>query len=39
VPAGTYKVEIWQETLGKSEKTVTVKAKEETKLTIELAKK
>ena len=39
VPAGTYKVEIWQETLGKSEKTVTVKAKEETKLNVELAKK
>jgi plastocyanin len=39
VPAGTYKVEIWQETLGKSEKTVTVKAKAETKLAVELAKK
>ncbi|HZY31861.1 MAG TPA: carboxypeptidase regulatory-like domain-containing protein [Candidatus Methylomirabilis sp.] len=39
VPAGTYKVEIWHETLGKSEKTVTLKPKEETKLNVELAKK
>ena len=39
VPPGSYKLEIWQETLGQSVKDVTVKAKEETKLTIELAKK
>ncbi len=39
VPPGSYKLEVWQETLGKSVKEVTVKAKEETKLQIELAKK
>jgi plastocyanin len=38
VPAGTYKVEIWHETLGKQEKNVTVIAKGEAKLDIELAK-
>jgi len=39
VPAGTYKVEIWHETLGKQEKTVTVQAKGEAKLDAELAAK
>jgi len=39
VPPGSYKLEVWQETLGKTVKDVTVKPKEETKLTIELAKK
>lgn len=39
VPPGTYKLEVWHETLGKSMKDVTVKSKEETKLAIELAKK
>ena len=39
VPPGSYKLELWQETLGQSVKDVTVKAKEETKLSIELAKK
>ncbi len=39
VPAGTYKVEVWHETLGKQEKTVTVQAKGEAKLDAELAPK
>ena len=39
VPAGTYKVEIWHETLGKQEKTVTVAAKGEAKLDAEFAGK
>ena len=39
VPPGTYKVEIWHETLGKQVKDVSVKAKEGAKLTVELAKK
>jgi len=39
VPPGTYTVEVWHETLGKVTKTVTVKAGEETKVTIELSKK
>jgi hypothetical protein len=39
VPPGNYKVEIWHETLGKQVKDVSIKAKEETKLTVELAKK
>ncbi len=39
VPPGSYKLEVWQETLGKTVKGVTVKPKAETKLTIELAKK
>ena len=39
VPAGTYKVEIWHETLGKQEKTVTVQAKGEAKLDAEFAPK
>ncbi len=39
VPPGQYKLEVWQETLGKTVKEVTVKPKEETKLHVELAKK
>ncbi len=39
VPAGNYKVEIWHETLGKQVKEVSVKAKEEAKLNVEMAKK
>ncbi len=38
VPPGNYKLEVWQETLGKKVQDVTVKSKQETKLTIELAK-
>ncbi len=38
VPAGSYRIEVWQETLGKKVQDVTVKAKQETKLTIELTK-
>ena len=38
VPPGNYKLEVWQETLGKKVQDVIVKAKQETKLTIELAK-
>lgn len=38
VPPGNYKLEVWQETLGKKAQDVTVKSKQETKLTIELAK-
>jgi plastocyanin len=39
VPVGTHKIEVWHETLGKVTKEITVKAGEETKVTIELAKK
>jgi plastocyanin len=39
VPPGNQTIEIWHETLGKITKPVTVKAGEETKITIELAKK
>lgn len=39
VPAGTYKVEVWHEKLGKVTKEVTVKAKEDAKLGVELAVK
>ena len=39
VPPGNYKVEIWHETLGKQVKEVSVKAKEEAKLSVEMAKK
>lgn len=39
VPAGTYTVEVWHETLGKSTQKVTVKAKEEAKVGFELAGK
>lgn len=38
VPPGNYKLEVWQETLGKKVQDVAVKPKQETKLTIELAK-
>jgi plastocyanin len=39
VPPGNHNIEIWHETLGKITKTITVKAGEEAKLTIELSKK
>jgi plastocyanin len=39
VPPGNHTVEVWHETLGKVTKTVTVKAGEDTKVTIELSKK
>lgn len=39
VPAGTHKLEIWHETLGKITKEVSVKAGEDSKVTIELSKK
>jgi hypothetical protein len=39
VPAGNYKVEIWHETLGKQVKEVSIKAKEDAKLALELGKK
>lgn len=39
VPPGTYNLEVWHETLGKVSQKVTVKAKEEAKVTFELAKK
>jgi plastocyanin len=39
VPPGNYKVEVWHEKLGKVVKDVTVKAKEESKLGVELALK
>jgi plastocyanin len=39
VPAGTYTVEVWHETLGKTSQKVTVKAKEEAKVNFELAGK
>ena len=39
VPAGTYTVEVWHETLGKSTQKVTVKAKEDAKANFELAGK
>ena len=38
VPPGNYKLEVWQETLGKKVQNVVVKAKQETKVTVELAK-
>jgi plastocyanin len=38
VPPGKYTLEIWQETLGDRVQDVTVEPKQETKLTIELAK-
>ncbi|PWB46105.1 MAG: hypothetical protein C3F12_08570 [Candidatus Methylomirabilota bacterium] len=38
VPPGTYKLEVWQETLGKKVQDVVVKAKQETKVNVELAK-
>lgn len=39
VPPGTYTLEVWQETLGKQTKKVTVKEKESVKVNFELAKK
>lgn len=39
VPPGNYTLEVWHETLGKLTQKVTVKAKEEVKLTLEFAKK
>jgi len=39
IPPGKYTVEIWHETLGKQVKEVSIKAKEDAKLTLELAKK
>ena len=39
VPAGTYTVEVWHEKLGKSTQKVTVKAKEDAKLSLEVAGK
>jgi len=39
VPPGTYTVEVWHETLGKSTQKVTVKAKEDAKVNFELAAK
>jgi hypothetical protein len=39
IPPGKYTVEIWHETLGKQVKEVTIKAKEDSKLTLEMAKK
>jgi len=39
VPPGTYNLEVWHETLGKVSQKVTVKAKEEAKVTFEIGKK
>ena len=39
VPAGSYTVEVWQEKLGKSTQKVTVKAKEDAKVSFEVAGK
>lgn len=39
VPPGSYTLDVWHETLGKQSQKVTVKAKEEAKLTVEFAKK
>lgn len=39
VPTGTYTLEVWHETLGKVSQKVTVKPKEEVKVTFELSKK
>lgn len=38
VPAGTYTLEVWHETLGKQTQKVTVKPKEEVKVTFEVGK-
>ncbi|MBI2359441.1 MAG: carboxypeptidase regulatory-like domain-containing protein [Deltaproteobacteria bacterium] len=38
VPPGTYTVEVWHETLGKQTQKVTVKSKEEAKVTFEMGK-
>lgn len=39
VPPGTYRLELWQEALGKRSQSVTVKPKERVTLTLEMAKK
>jgi plastocyanin len=39
VPAGSYTVEVWHETLGKASQKVTVKAKEDAKVNFEMAGK
>jgi len=39
VPAGSYTVEVWHETLGKTSQKVTVKGKEEAKVNFEIGKK
>jgi plastocyanin len=39
VPAGTYNVEVWHEKLGKTSQKVTVKAKEDAKVSFEMAGK
>jgi plastocyanin len=39
VPPGSYTIEVWHETLGKTSQKVTVKAKEEAKVNVEMAKK
>jgi plastocyanin len=39
VPPGAYTIEVWHETLGKLSQKVTVKAKEEVKVSFEFAKK
>jgi len=39
VPAGSYTVEVWHETLGKTSQKVTVKAKEDAKVNFEMGKK
>jgi plastocyanin len=39
VPAGTYNVEVWHEKLGKTSQKVTVKAKEDAKMNVEMAAK
>jgi len=39
VPAGSYTVEVWHEKLGKSTQKVTVKAKEDAKISFEVASK
>lgn len=39
VPPGNHTIEVWHETLGKITKTVTVKAGEEAKISIEMTKK
>ena len=39
VPPGTYTLEVWQESLGKQTKQITVKDKEQVKVSLELSKK
>jgi hypothetical protein len=39
VPPGDYELELWHETLGKQTQKVTVKAKEDTKVSMQMAKK